>query len=83
MLGSPDASVGRELPVRVGLQKRRLRCPKCDFTTRHRCDTREADSNWRHLDDRRPIEWVRRPRVSIPKPVREPRRKARLTAWPR
>ncbi len=42
--------VDGELRVRVGLRKRRLRCPKCDFTTRHRYDTREADSNWRHLD---------------------------------
>lgn len=36
--------------VRVRLRRRRLACPRCSFTTRHRYDTREVDSSWRHLD---------------------------------
>lgn len=39
-----------ELRVRVRLRRRRLACPKCSFSTRHRYDTREVDSSWRHLD---------------------------------
>ncbi|MFD7046215.1 helix-turn-helix domain-containing protein, partial [Rhodococcus jostii] len=39
-----------EARVAVRLRRRRLRCPHCDFSTRHRYDTREVDSCWRHLD---------------------------------
>ena len=39
-----------ELQVTVHLRRRRLECPQCSFTTRHRYDTREVDSSWRHLD---------------------------------
>src|SRR5207245_2660833 len=39
-----------ELRVTVKLRRRRLACPRCTFTTRHRYDTREVDSSWRHLD---------------------------------
>jgi transposase len=39
-----------ELRVMVSLRRRRLGCPQCSFTTRHRYDTREVDSSWRHLD---------------------------------
>ncbi len=39
-----------ELQVTVHLRRRRLSCPQCSFTTRHRYDTREVDSSWRHLD---------------------------------
>lgn len=39
-----------ELRVTVSLRRRRLECPQCSFTTRHRYDTREVDSSWRHLD---------------------------------
>jgi transposase len=38
------------LQVTVQLRRRRLGCPQCSFTTRHRYDTREVDSSWRHLD---------------------------------
>ncbi|MEY8015253.1 ISL3 family transposase [Mycobacterium servetii] len=41
---------GGELRVTVSLRRRRLGCPHCSFTTRHRYDTREVDSSWRHLD---------------------------------
>ena len=44
------AVVDGELRVRVGLRRRRLACPRCGFTTRHRYDTRDVDSSWRHLD---------------------------------
>ena len=44
------AVVDGELRVTVGLRRRRLACPRCGFTTRHRYDTREVDSSWRHLD---------------------------------
>jgi transposase len=44
------AVVDGELRVRVGLRRRRLACPRCGFTTRHRYDTRAVDSSWRHLD---------------------------------
>lgn len=36
--------------VGVRPQRRRMRCPHCDYSTRHRYDTREVDSPWRHLD---------------------------------
>lgn len=42
--------VDGELRVTVTLRRRRLACPQCSFTTRHRYDTREVDSSWRHLD---------------------------------
>ncbi|MCI4673449.1 helix-turn-helix domain-containing protein [Candidatus Mycolicibacterium alkanivorans] len=44
------AVVDGELQVTVSLRRRRLCCPQCSFTTRHRYDTREVDSSWRHLD---------------------------------
>jgi transposase len=44
------AVCGDELRVMVSLRRRRLECPQCLFTTRHRYDTREVDSSWRHLD---------------------------------
>jgi transposase len=47
---SRAAVVDGELRVAVRLRRRRLVCPRCDFTTRHRYDTREVDSSWRHLD---------------------------------
>jgi len=56
LLELPGARVGKaavcdgELQVRVRLRRQRLRCPQCPFTTRHRYDTREVDSSWRHLD---------------------------------
>lgn len=52
----PGVRVGRTavvdgvLQVTVSLRRRRLCCPRCSFTTRHRYDTREVDSSWRHLD---------------------------------
>jgi transposase len=36
--------------VVVGLRRRRLRCPKCSYSTRHRESTQHHDSVWRHLD---------------------------------
>ena len=36
--------------VRVALRRRRLRCPRCAFSTGARKDTRHVDSVWRHLD---------------------------------
>ena len=36
--------------VWVRPHQRVLSCPHCDFRTRHRYDTREVDSSWRHLD---------------------------------
>ena len=36
--------------VDVRLRSRRLRCPRCEFTTRSRYDTRAESSTWRHLD---------------------------------
>ncbi len=40
------AVVDGELQVTVSLRRRRLCCPQCSFTTRHRYDTREVDSSW-------------------------------------
>lgn len=42
--------VDGEVRVTVRLRRRRLECPRCGFSTRHRYDTREVDSSWRHLD---------------------------------
>lgn len=39
-----------EVRVTVALRRRRLECPRCSYTTRHRHDTRAVDSTWRHLD---------------------------------
>ncbi len=36
--------------VGVALRRRRLRCPRCEFSTRWRYDRRDVDSVWRHLD---------------------------------
>jgi transposase len=36
--------------VRVALRRRRLRCPKCSYSTRHRESKQHHDSVWRHLD---------------------------------
>ena len=44
------AVVGGEVRVTVRLRRRRLGCPRCGFSTRHRYDTRDVDSSWRHLD---------------------------------
>jgi len=47
---SKAAVVGGEVRVTVRLRRRRLGCPRCGFSTRHRYDTRDVDSSWRHLD---------------------------------
>lgn len=36
--------------VEVALRRRRLQCPRCEFSTAARKDTRPVDSVWRHLD---------------------------------
>lgn len=36
--------------VTVGLRRRRLACPLCDYSTGARYDTRPVESRWRHLD---------------------------------
>jgi len=36
--------------VTVALRCRRLRCPKCSYSTRHRESRQRHDSVWRHLD---------------------------------
>lgn len=36
--------------VTVRLTARRLRCPRCEFTTNARYDSRPVSSTWRHLD---------------------------------
>jgi len=36
--------------VTVVLRRRRLRCPKCSYCTRHRENRQHHDSVWRHLD---------------------------------
>lgn len=47
--GSDDAA--GPLLVRVALKARkRLDCPRCDFSTMAAYDTRWAESSWRHLD---------------------------------
>lgn len=45
-----DVELGDEVTVSVRLRRRLMCCPHCDFRTRHRYDTREVDSRWRHLD---------------------------------
>jgi len=36
--------------VVVALRRRRLRCPQCSYSTRHRESKQHHDSGWRHLD---------------------------------
>jgi transposase len=36
--------------VEVALRRRRLQCPRCEFSTAARKDTRPVNSVWRHLD---------------------------------
>jgi transposase len=36
--------------VTVALRRRRLHCPKCSYSTRHRENKQDHDSVWRHLD---------------------------------
>ena len=36
--------------VTVALRRRRLRCPRCSYCTRHRENRQHHDSVWRHLD---------------------------------
>jgi transposase len=36
--------------VTVRMSRKRLVCPLCTYATRHRYDTRDVDSSWRHLD---------------------------------
>jgi transposase len=36
--------------VTVALRRRRLLCPKCSYSTRHRENKQDHDSVWRHLD---------------------------------
>ena len=36
--------------VTVALRRRRLHCPKCSYSTRHRENRQHHDSVWRHLD---------------------------------
>ncbi len=36
--------------VSVALRRRRLQCPKCSYSTRHRENKQHHDSVWRHLD---------------------------------
>lgn len=38
------------LTVIVKLRGKKLHCPKCDFVTKARYDTRPVRSYWRHLD---------------------------------
>jgi transposase len=46
-----DVSFGTEtVTVDVGLRRRRLQCPECEFSTGARYDTRPVTSSWRHLD---------------------------------
>ena len=41
---------GRKMLVDVRLRARRLTCPRCEYSTRARYDTRPDPSCWRHLD---------------------------------
>jgi transposase len=56
LLGLPEVwvrSVGFEpdrVLVTVALRRRRLHCPKCSYSTRHRENKQHHDSVWRHLD---------------------------------
>jgi transposase len=45
VLFEPDRVV-----VFVALRRRRLRCPRCSYSTRHRESRQHHDSVWRHLD---------------------------------
>lgn len=36
--------------IDIGLRRKRLACPVCEFSTSNRHDTRSVDSTWRHLD---------------------------------
>jgi transposase len=36
--------------VVVALRRRRLRCPRCSYSTRHRENRQQHQSSWRHLD---------------------------------
>jgi transposase len=36
--------------VTVALRRRRLHCPKCSYSTRHRENRQHHESVWRHLD---------------------------------
>jgi transposase len=36
--------------VTVALRRRRLQCPKCSYSTRHRFNRQRHESFWRHLD---------------------------------
>ncbi len=36
--------------VTVALRRRRLHCPRCSYSTRHRENEQHHDSVWRHLD---------------------------------
>jgi len=40
----------RGVVVEVALRRRRLLCPRCEFSTNARKDIRPVDSVWRHLD---------------------------------
>jgi transposase len=40
----------RLVVVTVVLRRRRLRCPKCSYSTRHRENRQRHQSKWRHLD---------------------------------
>ena len=49
-----DVSFGTGVvTVTVALRRRRLRCPRCDYSTRARHDTRPVASSWRGLDQGR------------------------------
>ncbi|MQA92547.1 MAG: ISL3 family transposase [Gemmatimonas sp.] len=41
---------GDTVVVDVGLRRRKLVCPLCEFSTSNRHDTRRVESSWRHLD---------------------------------
>jgi hypothetical protein len=47
---SLPAGTGQPLVVDVALRSRWHTCPRCDYTTRARYDSRPAPSWWRHLD---------------------------------
>src|SRR5664279_5577695 len=36
--------------VTVALRRRRLQCPQCSYSTRHRFNRQTHESSWRHLD---------------------------------
>jgi transposase len=40
----------RRVVVEVALRRRRLLCPECGYSTPHRHNVREVQSDWRHLD---------------------------------